>query len=73
MIFDSRKEEWRPYKPPSKDRKRLKEVYEELVVWHEQREKSRAKYQQAIPSEPMEIGDEVFVKEVSEISTREMK
>ena len=37
---------------------------EELIFLHDEQENSRTIYQQAIPSEPMEIGEEVFIKEV---------
>ena len=63
MTYDDRKQEWGPYKPPAKDWKRLADLDQELMLLHDQQEEARTKYQKAIPSEPMEIGEEVFVRD----------
>ncbi len=54
----------KPYNPSKKDRNELKKLDDELFELHQQQEEARKRYQQAILSEPMEIGDELFVKDV---------
>ncbi len=64
MTFDDAEGAWKPYKPPAKDKERLKQLDKELMELQDKQEEARDKYHSAIPSEPMEIGDETFVKGV---------
>ncbi len=54
MIYDDDEKMWKPYKTTAKEKKRLKELDDELRELHQQQERARDKYQSAIPSEPFQ-------------------
>ncbi len=64
MTYDDHSDSLKSYQPYWNDRNELRILDEDLMELHMQLEQARDKYQAVIPLKPIEIGHEIFVKDL---------